>query len=128
MNIKYGVVIAVVTLVLGFMSCQSTVYSVKVIKPKAYAAAIENKKVTLIDVRTPEEFAAGHLPGAININVNHSDFVNQIQAYNKKQPIYIYCQSGKRSSKASEMMKELGFKEIIDLKNGYNNWTGSIIK
>lgn len=76
----------------------------------------------LIDVRTPEEYAAGHIPGAKNINVNDPDFREQIGNYNKQYPIFVYCQAGGRSAKACGALEELGFEQIYELKNGYGEW------
>lgn len=125
---KSSIIILISTILIIFSSCKSTAPVVNIIEPSAYASAITDKSVTIIDVRTPEEYAAGHLPGAVNINVQSENFEQEILQYNKKQPIYIYCQSGKRSAKASEQMKTLGFKKITDLKGGFKHWNGATVK
>ena len=67
----------------------------------------------LIDVRTPEEFAKGHLEGAKNINFNANDFDNQITQLDKAKPVFIYCHSGGRSGKAYKKMKAHGFTTAV---------------
>tara|TARA_B110000091_G_scaffold138682_1_gene148289 strand:- start:35 stop:385 length:351 start_codon:yes stop_codon:yes gene_type:complete len=80
------------------------------------------KTTILIDVRTPEEFDEGHLSGAVNVSVTSIDFVNQINEFSKKGPIYVYCRSGKRSNRAAKIMKADGFRLIIELEGGYLAW------
>lgn len=69
---------------------------------------------TVIDVRTPEEFAAGHVAGAININVEAADFREQIAALDAEDAYLVYCRSGRRSALAADQMAEAGFTDIID--------------
>lgn len=69
---------------------------------------------TVIDVRTPEEFAAGHVAGAININVEAPDFGEQIAALDAEDAYLVYCRSGRRSAVAADQMAEAGFTDIID--------------
>lgn len=69
----------------------------------------------IIDVRTPEEFALGHLKGAVNIDFNASDFDQSIKSLDPKDKYLIYCRSGNRSSQALKRMQEYGFNNIIDL-------------
>lgn len=77
---------------------------------------------TLVDIRTPEEFAEGHLKGAVNINFKKRTFPDFINAIDKNKPVLIYCRSGNRSGKAAIIMQSLGFKEIHDLVKGYKGW------
>ena len=77
----------------------------------------------LIDVRTPEEFADGHIEGATNINYHDDNFLDQIAQLDKDATVFVYCQAGGRSKKASNLFKESGFKEIYDLKEGYGGWS-----
>jgi rhodanese-related sulfurtransferase len=74
--------------------------------------------VVLIDVRTPEEFAAGHLPNALNINVESADFETQIAALDKNTTYGIYCRSGNRSTVASDKMAQAGFTSLINSTAG----------
>lgn len=69
---------------------------------------------TVIDVRTPEEFATGHIAGAINIPVEAADFEARIDPLERTDPYLLYCRSGRRSGIATETMKDAGFTEIAD--------------
>lgn len=76
----------------------------------------------LIDVRTPGEFSAGHIEGAINLDFNGGEFEASLDTLNKQTPVYVYCQSGGRSGKAKNMMNEKGFTEVYNLIGGYGSW------
>lgn len=69
---------------------------------------------TLVDVRTPGEYAAGHLDGAINIDSSAGDFTEQLEALDKHAAYTVYCRSGNRSARAVETMTELGFTDVHD--------------
>ncbi len=95
---------------------------VEVIDAKTFNKKLENPSVQIVDVRTPDEFAAGSIAGAINIDYYASDFSEKISELNKQTETLIYCHSGGRSGKASKILKELGFSEVYDLKGGFSNW------
>jgi rhodanese-related sulfurtransferase len=79
----------------------------------------------IIDVRTPSEYGQGHLPFAINLDVNSPTFSDDINKYNKNKIYFIYCQGGGRSASARAIMKELGFINIINLTRGYADWAAA---
>tara|TARA_B100001094_G_scaffold100482_1_gene96604 strand:- start:932 stop:1303 length:372 start_codon:yes stop_codon:yes gene_type:complete len=88
-----------------------------------YKNKISTKDALVFDVRTTEEFNLGHIKGSINIDFyDEKLFVNFFQKINKTKPIYIYCRSGNRSKKSSEILKEIGFVKVYDLLGGYKNW------
>lgn len=70
---------------------------------------------TIIDVRTPEEFAAGHLEGAINMNVEDNTFATQIANLDSSKEYIVYCRSGNRSAIATALMNDAGISQITDL-------------
>jgi len=82
----------------------------------------ENKKIVVLDVRTPEEFAAGHIAGATNINFNGPKFKEQVAALDKSKPYLVHCAAGGRSAKAREILKELQFQSIYHLDGGLKAW------
>jgi rhodanese-related sulfurtransferase len=88
-----------------------------------FSERITIDNIQLVDVRTPEEYAEGHIENALLINFKSDDFEEKIQELDKDKPVYVYCKSGNRSGQASEIMKELGFKQIIDLDGGYSAWS-----
>jgi hydroxyacylglutathione hydrolase len=71
-------------------------------------------EVIIIDVRSPEEYKAGHIPNAININVDKLESrLNEIEDY-KNKPIITYCNSGKKSGKAAEILVNNGFQDVTN--------------
>ena len=84
--------------------------------------------IQLIDVRTPQEFAEGHLKGAILIDYTQSDFMNRMSKLDKSKDLYIYCRSGNRSGKASRKLESMGFPKVYDLKGGILNWNQNNMK
>lgn len=84
--------------------------------------AIKADSVQLLDVRTPEEYAEGHIDGAININVQSDDFQQMVgKELSKDSTILVYCRSGRRSMDAAEVLTELGYK-VVNLKGGIIEW------
>jgi rhodanese-related sulfurtransferase len=77
---------------------------------------------TIIDVRTPEEYAAGHIPGALNRDYRSPTFKDEIAKFDKGRIYLIYCRSGVRSASARDVMKELGFQQIYNISGGITDW------
>jgi rhodanese-related sulfurtransferase len=77
---------------------------------------------TIIDVRTPGEYSAGHLQNALNYNWNGDDFDKQIASLDKTKPVFVYCHSGRRSNAAAKKMRANGFAEVYELKGGIVKW------
>ncbi len=73
----------------------------------------------LIDVRTPQEFRAGHLPGAVNMDILQEGVLTQFQSLDNDKTVYVYCQKGGRSARASKVLDSLGYK-TVDLLGGYS--------
>ena len=85
---------------------------------------IENKQkpVQVLDVRTPDEWKAGHLAMAKHINVSDADFVAKVEKLDKSKPVVVYCASGGRSGRAASIMASKGFTTIYNVSNGgYTN-------
>ena len=117
-------------LVFSITSCLKTkTEGVMVLNPENFEQKIESSDVQLVDVRTPEEFAEGHIPNAINININGNDFESETSKLDKEKPVMVYCKMGGRSAKAASNLKEQGFKDISDLDGGITSWkeAGKII-
>ncbi len=68
----------------------------------------------IIDVRTPSEYAAGHLKGAVNIDVDSPTFDARVSQLPKGPTYVVYCRSGNRSARAAQRMSELGFASVTD--------------
>jgi len=69
----------------------------------------------ILDVRTPEEFAAGHLDGAVLVDIKDPSFDEKLTALDPSVPYVVYCRSGNRSAQAVERMKAAGFTDLTDL-------------
>lgn len=82
------------------------------------AAALATSGVTVLDVRTPEEFAEGHLDGAQLIDFYSSTFAEQIAALDPDEEYLVYCRSGNRSGQTVALMRELGIDQVWDLDGG----------
>lgn len=93
------------------------------LEPTAYADAILQANVQLVDVRTPKEYKEGHIINAINIDYyNTPVFQKSFKKLDPDKAIYIYCRSGARSLKAANRLIDMGFKKVYDLKGGYMRW------
>lgn len=106
-------------------SCaQKTQSNLKVLPAQEYLKTFEQTKgAQLIDVRTPEEVQEGYIAGAKNINFYDENFAEQVKTLHKNQPVFLYCRSGGRSGKASQMLLEAGFTQVYDLQGGMNAWS-----
>jgi len=80
----------------------------------------------ILDVRTPGEFADGHIPGAININVMDPSFNNKIESMDKSKDYYVICRSGGRSGSACGKMSKMGFDKVHNLVGGMMGWQGEV--
>jgi rhodanese-related sulfurtransferase len=87
-----------------------------------FAEVVASPGVTTIDVRTPEEFAAGHIEGAVNYNVEGPDFSAQIAALDPAGTYAVYCRSGNRSQVAVSAMAQAGIPGIYELESGIVGW------
>ena len=93
---------------------------------EAIAMMKENTDYILLDVRTPEEFAELHIPGAINVP-NETIGTEEIsQLPNKEQLILVYCRSGNRSKEASEKLANLGYSNVYEF-GGIIDWPGETV-
>lgn len=81
---------------------------------------VAEKKVAIVDVRTPEEFGLAHIDGARNIDFKGKDFEARLKELDKKQPVLVHCGSGGRSTKSLETFKKLGFEKVIHLDGGFS--------
>ncbi len=87
-----------------------------------FSKHISENEVQLIDVRTPEEYADGHIEDATNLNVYDKNFIEEaMKSLDSSKPVAVYCRSGKRSADAAQKLSEKGFK-VINLKGGILAW------
>ncbi|WP_411767768.1 rhodanese-like domain-containing protein [Winogradskyella sp. A3E31] len=95
---------------------------VKVVTAEEMQDILELEDVQLVDVRTPDEFAAEHIENAQNIDFKSPTFEEDITKLDKDKPVVLYCKSGGRSAKCVKKLEEAGFKKIYDLKGGISKW------
>lgn len=81
---------------------------------------IEETKMEVIDVRTPEEFNAGHIPGAKSIPLQ--DIESRLEEFNQEQAYLLVCQSGNRSAQAQDILTENGIKNTYNMLQGMGQW------
>jgi rhodanese-related sulfurtransferase len=89
------------------------------------AQIVDDGEAVILDVRTPEEFAAGHLPDAINIDVESADFADRVAGLDESAETLVYCRTGNRSGVATDEMAELGFTDMSDLQGGIEAWAAA---
>ena len=82
----------------------------------------QQTNAVVLDVRTPKEFTAGHIPGAVNIDWNASDFASKAAALDKSKTYLVHCAVGGRSAKASDKMTALQFTDVYNLEGGMKAW------
>ncbi len=96
--------------------------ALRTVHVQTFAMTLETADRTIIDTRTPAEYSEGHLSEAKNIDFYAHDFEQQLAALDADAPYAIYCRSGNRSSQVLEIMRHLGFKDVIDLQGGIVAW------
>lgn len=79
----------------------------------------------VVDVRTPEEYAEGHIPGAINIPLDTLGDEQPAELPDLDQRIYVYCRSGRRSATATAILAGIGYTDVVDF-GGILDWDGEI--
>ena len=94
---------------------------------KQFAEAIRDPQMQIVDARTPQEFKEGHIPGAVNIDINSKDFTRQAGSLDKARPVAVYCRSGRRSKIAAKTLTVNGF-DVTELDGGIITWEGAIEK
>jgi rhodanese-related sulfurtransferase len=82
--------------------------------------AVDDNKMQFIDVRTVDEYISGHAPKAVNIPLDNFD--KELAKLDKDKPVYLICESGRRSQKAAEMLEKANFKEIYNVTDGTAGW------
>ena len=116
---KRVVALLLATVVLA--ACGSAAAVTRVDAP-TFATTVADPSIVVLDVRTPAEFATGHLANAINIDAQGADFDDQIAQLDPTKTYAVYCRSGNRSQAAVERMSDAGFTNIVELESGILGW------
>ncbi|MCL3862235.1 rhodanese-like domain-containing protein [Actinotalea sp. K2] len=96
-----------------------------------FAELVAREGTVVLDVRTPAEFAEGHLPGAVNLDLSSGEFPQQVAALDTDLAYAVYCRSGNRSDQALAIMRESGFTDAAHLEGGILTWTqagGAVVR
>ena len=94
--------------------------------PAQFAEGLRQPGAVLVDVRRPDEFATGHLPDAVNLEVTAPDFGQRVAALDKTKPTFVYCRSGARSVKAAAQLTTAGFAQVSNLLGGVLDWPDTL--
>ena len=94
----------------------------KVVSPNEFKELMNKPNAQLVDVRTANEYTAGKIGNAINLDYYSDGFKKHIAKLDKNKIVLVYCAAGGRSAKAAKIFSDMGFIEVYDLKGGYGNW------
>ena len=109
---------------MSFLGCKAADF--RSVDAETFAKVIEETTVVRLDVRTANEYAPGHIPNALLIDVTQADFMQKAeQLLPKDKTIALYCRSGRRSKTAAQLLAKQGY-QVIELNTGFNSWKGKI--
>ncbi|MGV8977731.1 MAG: rhodanese-like domain-containing protein [Cellulomonas sp.] len=117
-----ALVLAALISIGGLSACSSGPAAVTNVSVSGSETILHQADITVIDVRTPTEFAAGHLAHAVNIDVDGATFDSQVADLAKDGAYFVYCHSGNRSAVATDRMAHLGFTRLYNLLGGVSDW------
>ena len=113
------------TSVFSLTACGGSGEQVINLKVNEFAQKIADPAVVILDVRTPAEFASGHIAGAVNVDFESGSFDQDIQKLENSKTYAVYCRSGNRSGQATSIMAKNGFSSVFNLNGGVIDWTAS---
>ena len=97
----------------------------KNVSPDEAEKLVAEKKVIVVDVRTPEEYDSGHIEGAVNINIQAADFAKKLAELDQTKPVLVHCAAGGRSTRSLPVLKEQKFPAIYHMNGGFKEWTAA---
>ena len=116
------------TLIIGFslFGLFGQTNDFKIVDANEFAKYIQDKNVTVLDVRTPAEHAEGYIPGTdFNIDVLEDSYTKiATEKLPKDKPVALYCRSGNRSKKAAKILADKGY-EVVELGTGFRGWVAA---
>ena len=118
------IVVIIVTFVSLQCSAKATAQSSVAASPYLIER-VANNEWLLIDVRSPQEFADGHIPGAVNMpHDSTNDYIADLEGH-KDKPIIIYCRSGRRAQLAMKVLQDMDFSEVMHLEGDMLGWSAA---
>ena len=123
-NLMKKTILAIASLVSAalFLTACSSDSAAQKVSPKEFSEVIADPTIVILDVRTPQEFAEGHLANAINIDFQSGKFEQEIASLDKTKTYAVYCRSGNRSGQAVKVMAKAGFTSLYDMDGGIIDW------
>ncbi len=115
---KILILVAAVFGIALLAGCGSSSSGVQSVGPAAFLTTASQTGTVVVDVRTPSEYAAGHIQGAVNIDVEAPTFDAEIAKLDKAATYAVYCHSGRRSGLATDAMGKAGFTHVFNLTGG----------
>ena len=121
---KKILVMSIISALFGIMGCKAQSGTFKTVDAKEFAEVIADSSYVILDVRTADEYAAGHIKGAKNVDVLQGSFVEKAQAVIPEgKNVALYCRSGNRSKKAAKALA--GKYKVVELGTGYMGWVAA---
>ena len=121
---KRRIFIITAIIMMAFASCDSK-KEIKSVKSNEFRTEIMTPDIQLVDVRVPDAFKEGHIPGAKNLDFTSEHFDDMMHNLDKKYPVAVYCRGGRQSMEAAEKLQDAGF-EVIHLDGGILTWDGEV--
>ena len=122
---RLRIVLRYLCLMLLLNGCDSEQGAVCDISIEEAAELLKNPEVIVLDLRTPREFAGGHLVGARNVDFNDPGFGENLAGLDRRRSYVVHCASGSRSGRALPLFGELGFEKINHLRPGFRGWVAA---
>ena len=117
---KHSLITLIATFLGSLLGCNAAEF--KSVTPPQFQEVIADTAVQVLDSRTAEEYADGHIARAINIDVLKDDFADiATKTLDARRTVAVYCRSGRRSKKAAQILTEKGY-TVIELNKGYLSW------
>jgi len=117
-------VFALIASVLLLAGCSSSTGAID-LGVSEFSTKVAEAGVITLDVRTPIEFAEGHIEGARLIDFQSGNFENEIAALDKNATYAVYCRSGNRSGQAVKVMHDAGFSNVFNMNGGVIDWANA---
>ncbi|MBL7950366.1 MAG: rhodanese-like domain-containing protein [Flavobacteriales bacterium] len=117
---RHLAILPVLVLLLSLSCCQAQTGNM--VDVPTLQAELAKGDLQLVDVRTPQEWSTGHIEGARHIDWFSDDFKAEVGKLDRKKPVRLYCAAGGRSEEARELLREMGFTDVLDLDGGMGAW------
>ncbi|HEY9123696.1 MAG TPA: rhodanese-like domain-containing protein [Bacteroidales bacterium] len=122
---KIKALIAIVTLFISTFATLTAQSPIETNSKEVSTMLKKDKKLVVLDVRTAGEFQAGHVKGAVNIDVTQQGALEKINKLDRKARYIVYCRTSRRSKIAVEHMIQNGFKTVYQMMDGFSGWTAN---